>query len=494
MRYLLVGIAFAFNVAAAESDPASPAKCSALESLKLPELTITSVEHLGEPVGHCKLTATLGREIGFAIWFPDDWNGNFLMGGGGGFVGVIQNQALALGALQRGYATAGTDTGHQADGIDGSWALNDLERIVNYGHLAIHRVAEVAKFVVARHYATKPEHSYFAGCSNGGRQAMAFSQRYPDDFDAIVAGAPAFDFAGVAAAFLNVTKHMYPNMDDLAVPLLTEADRTRLAAAVLARCDAADGIQDGILNDPRDCDFDPSSLDLPPAKIAAIRAVYDGPQDTDGAVHPGWPFGGEGASGGWGTWLAGTGQRPQGGPPSAAFGFGVDIMRYMVEHDPNWRYEGLDFTGFRQRATTVAATLSATDPDLDAFRQAGGKLLIYHGWSDAALSALASIDYIERVYARDPSARDDVRLFMLPGVLHCAGGPGPWMVDYLAAIEQWHTSGAAPDTLTARFGDGSGARPLCAYPAKAEYIGGDDRDASSFQCRRPFAVESSETD
>ena len=272
-------------------------------------------------------------------------------------------------------------------------------------------------------------------------------------------------------------------MDDLAAPILSEEERKMLAAAVLAQCDADDGLEDGVMNDPRDCDFDPASLDLSEEKITAIRSVYDGPRNADGPVHVGWPFGGEDAPGGWGSWLAGTGQQPTGGPPSAAFGFGVDFMRYMVLHDPDWRYEGFRLDGFRERTKTVTAVLSATSPDLDAFRAAGGKLLLYHGWSDAALSALATIDYVDAVYARDPAARDDVRLFLMPGVLHCAGGPGPWFVDYLDAIEQWVESGSPPDQLTAGFFEGGGARPLCAYPQKAVYTGGDGRSPDSFQCR-----------
>lgn len=469
--------ASALGVSAAEEGP----DCAGLASVSLPDVDIGTVESLADPVPHCKVTGTLGREVGFSVWLPADWNGKFVMGGGGGFVGSIQNQALALGALQRGYATAGTDTGHQAGGIDGSWALHNLERLVNYGHVAIHQVSEVAKHIAAAHYAGTVERAYFAGCSNGGRQAMAFSQRYPQDFDGIIAGAPAFDFAGVAAAFLNVTQHMYPDMDDLAAPLVTPDDRAVLAAAILAQCDAQDGLEDGIMNDPRECDFELGTLDLPPEKIAAIQAVYDGPRNAGGAVHPGWPFGGEDA--GWGGWLAGTGQPVPGAPPSAAFGFGVDIMRYMVLHDADWRYEGFGFEGFRERATTAASVLSATSPDLDAFREAGGKLLIYHGWSDAALTALASIDYVEDVYARDEAAREDVRLFLMPGVLHCAGGPGPWMVDYLDAMEQWVDSGTAPDSLTAGFAAGGGARPLCAYPTRQVYTGGAERSPTSFECR-----------
>ena len=238
-----------------------------------------------------------------------------------------------------------------------------------------------------------------------------------------------------------------------------------------------------MMTDPRACDFDPASLGLSAAKTAAIRAAYDGPQTGEGPVHVGWPFGGEEGAGGWGAWLAGTGRGEQGGPPSAAYGFGVDTMRYMVEHDAGWRYDALDFSDFRHRTRTVAAALSATDPDLDAYRARGGKLLIYHGWADAALSALASIRYLDRVYARDASARDDVRLFLMPGVLHCAGGPGPWMVDYVDAIERWDETGVAPDQLMAGFQEGGGGRPLCAYPTKQTHVGGDGRSPESFECR-----------
>ena len=485
MRKILTATVFAvlaIRVASATEEPNS-GPCEGLSETRVPDAEITTVESVDSPVAHCKLTGTIGREIDFSVWLPADWNGAFVMGGGGGFVGTIQNQALGLGVLERGYATAGTDTGHRNEGIDGSWALNNPERLVNYGHLAVHRVTTVAKHIVAQHYGALPERSYFAGCSNGGRQAMMSAQRYPADFDVILAGAPAHDFAGITAAFLNVTRHMYPSMDDLSAPVLSPEDRQTLADAILARCDAQDGLEDGILNDPRDCDFDPGSLDLTPEKVAAIRAVYDGPSAADGRIYVGWPFGGEDDRGGWGNWLVGAGQQSPNFPPSLAFGFGVEVMRHMVEHDPDWRYEGFDFTAFRHRFRTAAAALNATDPNLDAFRRNGGKLLIYHGWSDAALSALASIEYVDAVYARDESARDEVRLFLMPGVLHCAGGPGPWQVDMIEAAEQWDETGTAPDTLVAGFADGGGARPLCAYPLRPEYLGHDDRDPSSFGCR-----------
>ena len=486
MRTALTTTAFVLlaTYAASATEEPNSGPCDDLEEIRLPDVEVTTVESVASPVDHCKLTGTIGREIGFSVWLPADWNGAFVMGGGGGFVGKIQNQALGLGVLERGYATAGTDTGHQNEGIDGSWALNNPERLVNYGHLAVHRVTTVAKHIVVQHYGALPERSYFAGCSNGGRQAMMSAQRYPADFDVILAGAPAHDFAGITAAFLNVTRHMYPSMDDLSAPVLSPEDRQTLADAILARCDAQDGLEDGILNDPRDCDFDPGSLDLTPEKVAAIRAVYDGPSAADGRIHVGWPFGGEDDRGGWGNWLVGAGQQSPNFPPSLAFGFGVEVMRHMVEHDPDWRYEGFDFTAFRHRFRTAAAALNATDPNLDAFRQNGGKLLIYHGWSDAALSALASIEYVDAVYARDESARDDVRLFLMPGVLHCAGGPGPWQVDMIEAAEQWDETGTAPDTLVAGFADGGGARPLCAYPKRAVYVGDDDRDPASFECRQ----------
>lgn len=456
--------------------------CASLAAIALPDVTVVNAASRDTPVEHCHVTAKLGAHINFAVWLPKEWNGRFLMGGGGGFVGSVQNHALGLGALERGYATAGTDTGHQAFGIDGSWALNNYEAIVNYGHLAIHRVTAVSKAMIAAHYDDAADKSFFAGCSNGGRQALIFAQRYPEDFDGIIAGAPALDFRGTAAQFTQITQGIYPSDDDHSTPLLSPADREHIAQSILSACDAEDGIEDGVMLDPRDCDFDVEELDLSEAQLALVRTIYDGARDAEGELYPGFPFGGENLDGGWGNWFVGAENALGEGRPSAAYGFGIGIMRYFLYHDPDWRYEGYDFADYRERFAALDPVLTANDPDLDAYRARGGKLLMYHGWSDAALSALSSIDYVDRVYGHDSAAVQDVRLFLLPGVLHCAGGPGADQVDYLSALEDWDRSGEPPETLTANFGDGSGSRKLCAYPTVSRFEGGDDRAVESFRC------------
>jgi len=469
-------------------------ECDQLSALELPDVTVTAVAELGDPVPHCKLDGRIGHTIGFTVWLPREWNGRFAMGGQGGFAGTIENQAQAFGqVLQRGYATAGTDTGHQATAIDGSWALHDLEAIVNYGHLAIHRVSEVAKAVIGEHYRRPIETSYFLGCSNGGRQALQEAQRYPEDFDVILAGAPALDFDGLAAAFLYVTQRMYPDMDDPSSPLLTGADRKLLRQAILEQCDARDGVEDGLLSDPPSCDFQPQSLScardevegcFSADELEAVRAIYEGPRTTSGdPLHVGFPFGAEDVDpNGWGLWLVGRENGAGAGVPSAAFGFGTGLARYFVYQDPAWSYEGYEFSTWDADSRAVQETLNADDPDLDSFRERGGKLLMFHGWSDAALSANMSIGYVRSVLARDPSAERDVRLFMVPEMLHCFGGPGPTVVDWLGAMEEWQRTGETPSELEARFA-GGGARKLCAWPKKAVFKGGDERSFDAYECR-----------
>ena len=417
------------------------------------------------------------------------------MGGQGGFAGAVDNQARAFGqVLEKGYATAGTDTGHQANGLDGSWALHDLEAIANYGHVAVHRVAEVSKAIIAAHYDKRAETSFFLGCSNGGRQALQEAQRYPDDFDVILAGAPALDFDGLAAAFLYITQRMYPDMEDTSSPVVSKEDRTLLRKAILDRCDARDDITDEILTDPNACDFDTASLAcgeghsegcLTPPKLAAIDAIYDGPRSESGEqLHVGFPFGAEDVEmNGWGSWLVGRENGAGPGVPSAAFGFGTGLAKYFVYQRPEWSYEGYGFDTWGKDSLAVQQTLNADNPDLDAFRERGGKLLMFHGWSDSALSANMSIDYVERVYDRDPEAEDDVRLFMMPGVLHCFGGRGPSRVDWLGAMEQWHATGKPPEELEAGFLTGGGGRKLCAWPKQAVFAGSDERSPDAFECR-----------
>ena len=486
-----------------------------LESLpELPDVTITSVTPEVQYAPHCKVAGVIGSDIHFELLLPEQWNGKFVFGGGGGFGGTVVNLAATLfGALQSGYATVGTDTGHQANSLDGSWALNDMERIVNFGHLAVHRTTVTAKALIKAYYQKDISRNYFAGCSRGGGQALMEAQRYPDDFDGIVAGAPAYNWTmGLGAAMTQNSQAMFPNPGNMQKGLIGVEQQALIESAYLEQCDALDGIEDGILNDPRQCQFDVSSLlcegdsaddCLSNAQLSAVKTVYEGPKDAQGEpLYYGFPFGGETGERGWTQWLTGglkyaeatrDTQRGLGSDfprpvvPSGQYGFGVDIMKYLIYHDPDWRYEDFRFDTYREDSELVAKTLNATSPDLAGFRGQGGKLLMYAGWSDVALSALGTIAYYEDVVAHDATARNDVQLFMLPGVAHCWGGKGPSYVNFLTEIDQWVETGTAPDQVTAYWLDEefkpSGSRLVCASPQITEYDGqGDPRDAASFSC------------
>jgi feruloyl esterase len=232
------------------------------------------------------VAGVIGPEIRFELLLPKNWNGKFVMGGGGGFVGSVVNVALAYGALQSGYATVGTDTGHEGHPLDASWALNNMERIVSFGHQAVHRTAVTAKELIKAYYEQDIARDYFIGCSRGGGQALMEAQRYPEDFEGIVAGAPAYNWTeGMAAATAQINRAMYPDPDNLQQAVIGPREQEVIASGYLAQCDALDGIEDGILNDPRQCDFDVATLAcavgqadacLTEEQLAAVRTIYGG--------------------------------------------------------------------------------------------------------------------------------------------------------------------------------------------------------------------------
>jgi feruloyl esterase len=464
------------------------------------------------PAPHCKVAGIIGTETNFELLLPDEWNRKFVMGGGGGFVGSVMNTSLMYGSLQKGYATVGTDTGHTGHPLSAEWAYNNLERLVSFGHQAVHRTAVTAKALITDYYGAEIRRSYFTGCSRGGGQGFMEAQRYPGDFDGIVAGSPAHDWTAAAARAMQIGAAMFPDPSDLQRAVVGPAEQRLIESSYLEDCDALDGLEDGILNDPRQCRFDVGTLlcegqktdrCLSAEQLAAVRVVYGGPEDSQGrALSHGYPFGGETAEAGWPKWLTG-GLAFQGEAefqagveaggfeapvvPNFFFGFGMEIMRYFVYNDPEWTYEGYDWDNFHRDSERVAQTLNATSPDLSAFREQGGKLLIYNGWSDPAQTNHTFIDYYEQVLALDDTAADDVRMFLMPGVEHCFGGPGPSWVNFLDEIDNWVESGDAPGQVIAYWLDEnmqpSGSRPVCAYPAVAKYDGeGDARAASSFSC------------
>ena len=467
--------------------------CAGLTSLRLPDIKIGEAVPVPAATtgairsAHCRVTGVIGTEIRFSLLLPDTWNGRFLMGGGGGYVGTLDNQARAT--VNAGYATVGTDTGHQGGATDASWALNNLERQVNFGYLAVHRTAETAKAILRHYYGTTEKRSYFAGCSNGGRQAVMEAQRFPDDFDGIVAGAPALDFVGIAAQFVKDIQAVFPDPRNLSTPMFTPETLKSVEAQIVEKCDAVDRVKDGLLEDPRRCNIDIAGLTgLSDGQRAALKQIYAETPGKDGATYPAQPVGGEGEVAGWPEWITGGGPQviPQG--PSLRFGFGTQFFKFLVFNDPSWDYSHYDVANARRDAKLTATFMNATNPDLDAFKAKGGKLIVWHGWSDPALTALGSIKYYEQVQGRDAGVRDYFRMFLMPGVLHCAGGPGPDTADWTATIADWVENGKAPDQVIARKAAAGGAvsrtRPLCPYPQHAEYTGsGSTDDAANFVCK-----------
>ncbi|MEP7314000.1 MAG: tannase/feruloyl esterase family alpha/beta hydrolase [Pseudomonadota bacterium] len=440
----------------------------------------------------CRVSATLAPSSESAIkvelWLPvAGWNGKLLGVGNGGWTGSIAYAALITG-LQRGYATASTDTGHT--GGSASFALGHPEKVIDFGYRAVHEMTVFSKQLVAAYYGSPQRHAYWNGCSAGGRQGMKEAQRYPEDYDGIIAGAPAADWTGRAAAALRVAKALRREEGSLIAP----EQYASLHRAVLAACDAGDGVADGVLEDPRACKFDPGQLAcgaektascLNPAQVVAARTIYSPARNPASqreitSLYPG-------SEPGWTTW---------GGP--RAFAIAVDHFRYVVTGDVSWDLGSFDFDRDVVLAERVDAnTINALDPDIGAFLRRGGKLLHYHGWSDPQISPGNSVQYYERVAAAQAAAgkdsveklRANYRLFMLPGMAHCSGGEGPDTFDALSALEQWVEKGVAPERIVAsrsRLGKVDRTRPLCPYPQVARYSGsGSTDDARSFACAAP---------
>jgi len=515
--------------------------CEQLAQLALPNARITSAQTIaagaftppaataawliGNPSlykqlpAFCRVTAddkpTPDSDIKIEIWMPaTGWNGKFRGQGNGGFAGEIDYRSLALAVLQ-GYASAATDTGHAAMGTDATWALGHPEKIIDYAHRAIHEMTSLSKATLKAFYGDAPKHSYFASCSNGGRQALMEAQRYPEDYDGILAGAPANYWTHLLSNALYNAQATTLDPDSYIPPSKLPA----IAHAVLAACDAKDGVKDGILNDPRQCHFDPATIlckqgdsdsCLTQPQVIALKKLYEGAHDSKGQqVFPGYVPGGEEGQGGWGLWI--TGPAPG---KALLFAFGNGFFGNMVYARADWDYKQAKLDDAVAAADKkFASVMNSSDPNMKAFQSHGGKLILYHGWNDAAISPLNAINYYESVQATMGKQQADsfVRLYMVPGMQHCAGGPGtdvfgefgispvndPQHNMYLA-LEEWAEKGTAPSTviaskLEAEMPAGSvpaGAaakpkmtRPLCPYPQQAKYKGqGDPNEAASFTC------------
>jgi len=482
----------AFCAARSSGQSTSHLSIDELRRLRLPDVFLEKVESVAPNSqrnrgggGHVRVLGVIGGHVRFELLLPDAWNGRFVMGGGGGFVGSIQN--AAQDSVNRGYATVGTDTGHESSGLNASWAYDNVEAQLNFGYLAVHRTAEVAKALTRAYYRTEPAYSYFVGCSRGGGQAMMESQRYPSDFDGIVAGAPAFNWTGFSAMAVSVAKALYPDRAHLDHSVLDRSALERLRQSIMDQCDAQDGLKDGIVADPPSAHFDLSKVPgLTDEQRRAIAAIYGGARVGQTVIYPGYSTGAECDVDNWLAWIVGPAPAllKSDDAPDLMFGFGTQVFKYFVFDRPDWDYSTYDLAHYPQDTRLAASFLNATNPDLGAFKARKGKLIIWHGWADPALPAQATADYYQQVCHHDPAARDYCRLFMIPGCLHCGGGPGASEVDWLATISDWVEHGKAPDKLIAsKRANGKlvMTRPLYPYPKYPVYKGtGDPNKADSF--------------
>lgn len=489
-------------------DAAVAADCASLAALALPYARITSSTSVaagaftappggggergnyGALPAFCRVAATItpssDSDIRVEVWLPaSGWNGRLQAVGNGGFAGSISYSALAS-AVARGYAGVSTDTGHQ--GPRASFAIGHPEKLKDFGYRAVHEMTVKAKAVVAAHYGSAPKYTYWNGCSTGGRQGLKEAQRYPDDFDGIIAGAPANNWVHQKAANMALQKivHREPG---------TEIPSTKypaIHAAVLAACDGLDGVKDGVLDDPSQCSFDPATLAceaadgpacLTPAQVVTARAIYAPAKNprTGEELFPGTPRGAEL------SWDVPAGPEPR---PTQ-----WDLWAYVVFQNPKWDYRTIDLDRDVAIANKQDAELAGTvamDANLTPYLSKGRKLLMYHGWADPNISPFNTVNYYKSVVQAmggEAKVKDSVRLFMVPGMGHCSGGEGPNSFDMVTALEQWVEQGKTPDVILAsrtRKGVVDRTRPLCAYPQVARYKGaGSTDDAANFVCSAP---------
>jgi feruloyl esterase len=513
MRSSFTGTAAAaLLVAAPVAAQADGQACGSLASRALPNATITLAQAVdagaftipiaagGTPPptalvqavsglpAFCRVAATLkpssDSDIKIEVWMPASaWNGKFMAVGNSAWRGSINYEEM-VPILKRGYAVASTDTGHE--GNDARWAMGHPEKQIDFGYRAVHEMTLRAKEIQLAFYGDAPRFAYWNGCSSGGKQGLKEAQRFPTDYDGIIAGAPANYWTQVTTQILGVARAVQRRGPATLIP---PSKYPLIHAAVMGQCDALDGVKDGLLEDPRRCTFDPAVLQckgadnstcLTPPQVAALKQVYAPALGVKGIEFPGLAVGGEL---GWGT-------LPQ------AFGVAESHYKYIVFGDPNWNFLTLDVDGDLAKADTIDAAVgqfNATDPDLSAFRQRGGKILQYHGWNDQTIAPRYSVNYYESVVTRVGNRRateDFYRLFMVPGMMHCQGGEGASdQFDKISAIEQWVENGVAPDRIVAsHVKDGATDRthPLCPYPQVVDYKGtGSTDEASNFICKTP---------
>ncbi len=483
------------------------ASCESLTSLSWPDGTISSSQSVApgaftlptnpnakgkaaaDPYkdlpAFCRVTATLkpssDSDIKIEVWLPaEGWNRKYQAVGNGGWAGVISYSALAE-ALRGGYAASSTDTGH--GGGSGSFALGHPEKLIDFGWRSEHEMAVKSKAIIQAFYGAPPRLSYWNGCSTGGRQGLQEAQRFPGDFDGIIAGAPANRTA--LALWIAFAELKDP------ASYIPASKYSLVHQAVLAACDAHDGLKDGLIDDPTKCKFDPKVIAchgadgpgcLTAPQVEAVRKIYTPATNprTDQQLFPSLVPGSEL---GWAILGAG---------PEASQVIN-DHYKYVVFKDPKWDWRTFDFDKDMARAETPEnLVMNGTNPNLKPFFSHNGKLILYHGWSDPNITPLTTIQYYKTAMDTLGGAKnttDSMRLFMVPGMGHCGGGEGPNKFNVVAALENWVEKGSAPESMIASHstaGKVDRTRPLCPYPQVAKYQGsGGIDDASNFACKLP---------
>ena len=497
----------------------TPERCASLQRMDFASLEDAPTQVISAQIGqvegagatqYCEVQAYIAPTVGVAVRLPlKRWNKKLLQLGCGGHCGSTAHIHRCNSALARGYACVVTDGGHRSSGNQALWAYNNWQGQIDYFIRASHVTALAGKAIVARYYGERPRHSYFMGCSAGGREAMMQAQRFPWDHDGIIAGCPSLSQTTIR---MNLLWSQRALSDVDRRPLFSRTEIEALHQAVISRCDMIDGIKDGVLEDPRTCDFDPALLQChsgkhngcwSAAQVDAVKKVYRGATSSDGnnIIQPGALMGSEKT---WSDWFLGTEETGMSAFIQEAFRY----YAFVPNPGVSWRLEDFDFDHDYQRLTLADSLYAASNPDLRRFKAAGGKLLAYAGWNDAAGMPLPVIDYYEaseKIMGGRAIMQEFFRLFMIPGMDHCGGGDGASTIDYLHYLDRWVEQGSPPDELqsyrllerdappanndvefppdarTIEF-----SRPVYPYPVTARYRGyGDPKDASSFTASHP---------
>jgi feruloyl esterase len=476
-----------YSVADAEPRITCEALQTSFKDKDIVQLSTRVVAATDTAPAHCRVSGVLSPEIGFEVNLPAKWNHRMYMIGNGGLAGEQPDDpgraAQRGAALAKAFVMVSTDTGHNATKEPaGVFAQRNPPTAIDYAYRAVHLTATTAKKIADAYYGKKVERAYWNSCSNGGRQGLIEAQRYPDDFDGIVANAPWVDQTGFTIDAIWNQRALTETPISL--------DKLKLVAdRAMAKCDKIDGLADGLIDDPRKCNFDPARdvPELTPAEAAALKKVYGGVTSNGRPFFPGFMIGSEN-NGGWTNLIV---PGPRGGDP-ADFNLAQGVMKYLVFNPPkpDWDFRTFDFDRDVTLVDRWGQLANAKNPDLSAFRKRGGKLVMTYGWADGILQPLMGVNYYENAVVKNgPKTREFFRLFMVPGMAHCGGGVGPDQNDAVSAVIDWVEKGKAPDTIVARKivnGQVTRSRPLCPYPQVARYKGnGSIDDAASFSCVAP---------